>query len=140
MKFQASAEVHKPASEALFGVRRRIFPFLSRALERGTLEHLDATLLYVPVVMPQTMHARYPARSKLKKKQRVYECCPILNYDVFVGGQLQDQIQEYLRGIALSLPHLASIGASPDQINEFEAIIAGIAEQVLVEGSEQTRH
>lgn len=86
------------------------------------------------------MHARYPARSKLRKKQGLYDCAPILDYDVFVNGTFKDQLTEYLRGIAESASHLAALGASPEQIKEFEAILAGAVEQILIERPDQTRH
>ncbi len=85
-------------------------------------------LRYVPIVMPEDMHARYPARSKLRKKERIYDCAPILDYGVFVEGCFEDQLREYLRGIALSAPHLAGLGASPEQVEELKAILAGAVE------------
>jgi hypothetical protein len=86
------------------------------------------------------MHARYPVRSKLRKKERLYDCAPILNYNVFVHGKFEDQLQEYLRGIALSAPHLADLGASPQQIEEFQEILRSAAECIMAERPDQTRH
>ena len=90
--------------------------------------------------MPESMHARYPARSKLRKKERIYDCAPILDYGVFVEGKFEDQLQEYLRGIALSAPHLAGLGASAEQIEEFKAILASAVERIIAERPDQTRH
>jgi hypothetical protein len=90
--------------------------------------------------MPKDMHARYTERSKLRKKERIYDCAPQLGYDVFVHGRLEDQLREYLRGIALSAPHLAGLGATKEQIAEFEAILAGTADRILIMRSDQTRH
>jgi hypothetical protein len=61
-----------------------------------------------------------------------------LNYEIFVDGLFEDQLREYLRGIALSAPHLAGLGASPQQIGDFEAILASAAERILLE--QPTRH
>ena len=75
----------------------------------------------MPIVMPKGMRERYPERSKLRKKERVYLCAPQLNYEVFVNGSFEDQLKEYLRGIALSAPHLKGLGATPEQIDRERA-------------------
>ena len=79
------------------------------------------------------MRERYPARSKLRKKEQIYDCAPQLNYDVFVEGVFEDQLREYLRGIAESAPHLAMLGATPEQIEDFNKIMAAAVERILTE-------
>jgi len=113
---------------------------LNAAFNASSLAPLEGKLRYVPIVMPAEMHARYPARSKLRKKERIYDCAPILDYGVFVDGSFEDQLREYLRGIGLSTSHLAGLGASPQQISEFEAIMAGAVERIMAEQPDQTRH
>jgi hypothetical protein len=76
----------------------------------------------------------------LRENERVYDCSPFLNYQVFVEGQLEDQLREYLRGVALSAPHLAALGATPRQIEEFETILASAVERIIVGRPDQTRH
>lgn len=89
--------------------------------------------------MPKDMHARYPERSKLRKKQRVYDCAPIIDYQVFVDGEFRDQLTEYIRGIALSGPYLSDLGASQEQILEFEQILSTAVDRILLERPDQTR-
>jgi hypothetical protein len=89
--------------------------------------------------MPIGLRDRYPARSKLLKKKRVYDCAPQLDYEIFIGGTFEGQLREYLRGIADSAPHLASLGATPEQIKEFEHILATAAERILEEGLKHTQ-
>lgn len=140
MNFWASAEVFQAAFPAMDKARRCVGPFLNTALARSSLATLEGKLRYVPIVMPEGMRQRYPARSKLRKKERVYDCAPQLNYDVFVEGTFADQLQEYLRGIAESAPHLAGLGATPEQIEDFNKIMATAAERILAERPDQTRH
>jgi hypothetical protein len=140
LDFWASAEVFQPAFAALDRIRRLVDPFLNSALVASSLATLRGRLRYVPIVMPENMHARYPARSKLRKKEEIYDCAPILDYDVFTQGTFEDQLKEYLRGIALSAPHLAGLGASSRQISDFHAILATAAEQIVAMHSNQTRH
>ena len=120
--------------------RRCVCPFLSAAFTASSLATLNGLLRYVPIVMPEGMRERYPARSKLRKKERLYDCSPQLNYDVFVEGTFEDQLREYLRGIAESAPHLAGLGATPQQIEDFNKIMATAAERILAERPDQTRH
>jgi hypothetical protein len=86
------------------------------------------------------MHARYPARSRLRKKERIYDCAPILDYDLFLEGTFEDQLKEYLRGIGLSAPHLADLGASPQQVEEFKKILATAVDRILIERPDHSRH
>ncbi|WP_145612127.1 hypothetical protein [Nitrospirillum amazonense] len=140
MEFYASAEVFQPAYAALDVARRCVGPFLSAAFATSSLASVDAKIRYVPTVMPEGMRLRYPARSKLKKKERLYDCAPQLNYEVFVTGNFEDQLREYLRGIAESAPHLAELGTSPEQIAEFEAILDSAVGRIIAERPDQTRH
>lgn len=140
MKFRASAEVNQPALPALSKVHHCVEPFLNAAIGASSLATLQCTLRYVPIIMPKGMRERYPARSKLRKKERIYDCAPQLDYDVFVDGKFEEQLEEYLRGIAPSAPHLAGLGATKEQIAEFDAILAGAAEHILAERPDQTRH
>src|ERR1700682_1057329 len=120
--------------------RRRVDPFLNAEFAASSLAMLDGKLRYVPIVMPEGMRERYPARSKLRKKERIYDCAPQLDYEVFVDGTFEDQLREYLRGIALSAEHLAGLGASLQQIKEFDTILASAVERIMAEQPNQTRH
>jgi len=78
MEFWASAEVHQPAFSALDKARRCVGPFLNRAFAASSLAALQVELRYVRIVMPKNLQSRYPARSKLRKRQRIYDCAPVL--------------------------------------------------------------
>ena len=131
MKFLASAEVFQEAFAALDRVHRSVEPFLNTAFATSSLANLECNLRYVPIIMPIGMRERYPARSKLRKRDRIYDCAPQLDYNAFVEGTFADQLREYLRGIALSAPHLRKLGASPEQVAEFERIVTGATQSIL---------
>lgn len=133
MKFWASSEVYQPAGKTSEVVRRCIEPFLNTAFAESSLSTLEGKLRYVPIIMPEDMRERYPARSKLLKKQKIYDCAPQLNYEVFVTGNFEEQLREYIRGIALSAPHLAGLGATEKQIDDFERIMATAVDRILAE-------
>ena len=140
MEFWASSETYRLASEATEKARRCVEPYLNAAFSASSLAKLDCKLRYVPIVMPEGMRERYPARPKLRKKERIYDCAPQLDYETFVEGSFEDQLREYLNGIAPSAPHLAGLGATPQQIEEFESILATAADRILAEQPGQTRH
>jgi hypothetical protein len=140
LKFRASAEVFRVAFPAMDRARRCVEPFLTAAFATSNLATLDVKLRYVPIVMPEGMRERYPARSKLRKKERLFDSAPQLNYEVFVEGSFVDQLQEYIHGIAESAPHLAELGATPAQIEDFNKIMATAVERILAERPDQTRH
>jgi hypothetical protein len=138
MIFWASAEVFMPADAALEAVRNRVEPFLNTQFAKTSLAELDCTLRYVPIVMPSGMREQYPARSKLRTKQRLYDCAPQLDYDVYVSGNFANQLREYIHGVATSAPFLAKLGATTQQTAAFEAIMASAVE-LLLEGKQERR-
>ena len=140
MKFWASSEIYQPADFAETRARRCVQPFLNEAFAASSLASLEGELRYVPIIMPEGMRERYPARSQLRKKERLYVCAPQLNYEVFVDGSFDDQLREYIRGISESAPHLAGLGATPEQIDDFNNIMAIAVERILAERPDQTRH
>lgn len=140
MEFRTSAEVFDLAYPALEKVRRLVEPMLNTAFGASTLSNINGLLRYVPIVMPEGMRERYPARSKLRKKQQVYDCAPQLNYDVFVAGSFEQQVREYIRGVAESAPHLSGLGASRKQITEFEKILTDVADRIIADELDKTRY
>lgn len=123
MHIWASAEVFRLADPALAKVSKLVVPYLNDAFTASSLAELAIEIRYIPIVMPEGMRERYPARSKLRLKERLYDCAPQLNYEVFVSGSEQMQLKEYLDGIASSAPHLARLGASSQHIETFQKIL-----------------
>ncbi|WP_457796731.1 hypothetical protein [Methylocystis sp. S23] len=140
MEFRALAEVFDLAYPALDKVRDLVEPQLNAAFAMSALSSVEGKLRYVPIVMPEGMRERYPARSKLRKKQQIYDCAPQLNYEAFVDGTFEQQVREYIRGIGESAPHLSGLGASPEQIAEFEKILNDIADRIIANELDKTRH
>jgi hypothetical protein len=133
MEFWASAEVDAPAGKSSDIIRRLVEPVLNASLSRSNLSAVPGELQYIPIIMPDDMHRRYPERSRLKKKQRIYVCAPHLNFSIFVEGTFEEQLREYLRGIGLSTHRLEGLGASSEQMKEFKQILASAADQILEE-------
>lgn len=140
MLFWASSEVHRTVGPASEKARHCVEPFLNAAFASSSLATLEGELRFVPIVMPEGVRQRYPERSELRGEERVYVCAPQLDYDVFVEGTFEEQLREYVRGIALSAPHLKGLGASPQQIDDFKRIMGTAVERILAEQKGQTQH
>jgi len=76
---------------------------------------------------------------QIAKKERLFDCAPQLNYEVFVEGTFEHPLREYLRGIAESSSHLAALGASTEQIAEFEAILESAVDCIVAERQDHTK-
>jgi hypothetical protein len=121
LRFWASAEVFRDAAPALNRARLRVEPFLNASFASSSLATLDVKIRYVPI-------------------EWLFDCAPQLNCGVFVEGSFEDQLREYLQGIAQSSPHLAALGASPEQIAEFEVILESAVARIVAERLDQTKH
>ncbi|MBI4923924.1 MAG: hypothetical protein HY834_19495 [Devosia nanyangense] len=140
MYFWESCEIYRPASKAFVPIARYFFRVVNDVLSTSNLASLECEFRYIPIVMPEGMRERYPARSRLRKKTRVYDCAPQLNYDLFVGGTFEAQVREYAMGIAREIPKIKGLGASDGQIAEFEAIIVAVVDRALVERPDVARN
>lgn len=140
MQFWASAEVYAPAGEALERCRRCVEPYLNMAFRGTSLDTLAIELRFVPIVMPKDSHAKYAERSRNRIKQRILVCAPHLDFETFVRGNLDAQVREYLRGIALSAPALKRFGGSDDDVRTFEAILQTALPHIILVRPDKTRH
>ncbi len=133
MIFWASSEVYRLADQASEKCRRSAEAYLNAALESSSLNAVEGKLRYVPIIMPEGMRENYPERSKLRVQEHIYDCAPQLDYETFVSGNFEQQLREYIRGISLSAPYLAGLGASAEQIEEFKSIMGSAIEHILAE-------
>lgn len=131
MEFWASSESYIKASDNLDNTRRLVEPYLNDVFEKSSLNFINIELRYIPIVMNPESLANYPSRSRAKIKQGIYLCAPQLDYQTFVDGTLSDKLDEYLRGIALSSPFLKKFGATPEQVRDFDLIIATARDAIL---------
>ncbi len=125
MEFWASTECFRPAAQAVTHCRRLLEEHLNKALAGSSLAPLKGKFRYVPIIMPLEMAANYPPRSKLRKKEGdgVYDCAPQLDYETFIKGSFEQQMEEYTRGILLEASQITGLGASLDQVKEFEDLV-----------------
>ena len=77
--------------------------------------------------MPDDMHGFFRSRSKARLKQRIYDCSPYLDYDLFIYNDFKNQIDEYIRGIKSCVSHLKKFGLTATQVEEFSSIIEKIS-------------
>lgn len=133
-------ECFQPAFEAVRKVLNMVERRLNTELALSSLASFECTLRYIPIIMPDNMKGRYPARSKLRKKERLYLCAPQLDYEVFVTGTFEEQLIECCRGISETTPHLAKLDATKEQIEDFRRILEETIQAILREYSTKTLH
>lgn len=125
MEFWASTECFEPAAQAVTHCRRLLEDYLNKALAGTNLAAVKGEFRYVPIVMPPEMAANYPPRSELRKDDGngVYCCAPQLDYETFIKGSFEQQMAEHTRGILMEAAQITGLGASLDQVNEFEDLV-----------------
>ena len=116
---------------AMREVREHVEPYLNASFQASSLATLECRLRYIPIIMRAEKRARYPARSELLKKERIYDCAPQLDFEVFVVGTFEDQLKTYLSGIEETALHLSELGATEQQVKDFQVILANAAEHIL---------
>jgi hypothetical protein len=120
-------------------VGRTVEAEINRLFSVSPLSALDVKIRFIPIVMPEGMREHFRPRSDLKKKRRIYDCTPYLDYDTFAQGTFDEQLREYMRGLTEAVPYLAGLGATSEQIGCFKGILAATEERILRERPDQTR-
>jgi hypothetical protein len=127
MKYGSSAEMNAQARKLFVECRSAVERHLEKALATSPLL-ADSTvkILYVPIVMPKEMHARYTSRTRIIKNSKTLAISPHLDYVKFTEGTLIECIVEYLRGIEEASHLLSGLGLNCDQIEAFKGVLKDI--------------
>jgi hypothetical protein len=121
MRYTWSLEVFgMEAAEAARVCALRVADFLETQFAQPILANLDLTLRYVPIIMPPDMRENYSERSRIRLKQRLYDCAPQLDLAAFLSDDTGAKYREFVRGLKTSLPELARLGANTAQIAAIE--------------------
>src|SRR3569832_2150925 len=131
MQLKTSAEMSVEVYLPVMSMKKLVDPYINSAFSASSLSILDWTILYVPIIMPEDVAIRYTARSRLWRRQRRYDCSPQLRHAVFLSGQLKAQLAEYVDGLAETRKRLPEMGASPQQIADFELTVSTAAQTIL---------
>ena len=123
MEFWSSAELNGVALNKLLEIRALVEDSINAGIATSKLGAFDGSLSYVPIIMTADRRAHYPARSRVERKNRIYNCCPQLDYDAFVSGTPAERVAIYLDGLRGCGPGLAKLGATPEQVAEFDRIL-----------------
>ena len=118
------------------GVRLHVEALLKSTVAKGPLAGFDVKIQYVPIIMGEEWRKRYPARSRLRRQERIYSCCPQLEIEPFLTGTKSERIAVYVEGLRECSPALRKLGATEDQVNAFNQILDDI---IATLGSELDR-
>ena len=123
MIFWASSEADSKAHLNLNAVRLSVEPYINEAAAISELSSLEIKIRYIPIVMGSEFLSRYPARSKIRKKQKLYDCAPQLPHQPFVDGSWAEQVATYLQGLNECADPLLKMGATEVQVSIFKEIL-----------------
>jgi hypothetical protein len=126
MEFFFSSEVEQSALHQMHEVRSLVKPILETAVAKGPLAEFDVEIRYVPIIMSKERRDRYPARSRLRKKERIYSCCPQLEIESFLSGTKSERVTVYVEGLRECGPALVKLGATEEQMNEFDRVLNNV--------------
>ncbi len=140
MRLRALAETERLAYPALADVRDMVEEHVNQRFQDSILNSLNVTVRYIPIVMPDELRAKYPARSKLRLKENLYDCAPQLKYEVFTGSSLEAQVGEFVAGLWEVVGHLGVLGANEAQVDAFKTILSETPRQVLSAYQSPTTH
>lgn len=119
------AEVDVAAHLALHRVSVAVEEALKTAICSSSLQDLDVKIRYIPIVMAEAGRKRYLARSRLERKNRIYNCCPQLAIEPFLSGTNNERYAEYMAGLRECGPALAKLGATEEQVTAFDQVLTG---------------
>ena len=117
------AETQLSANQALDKTSLATERAIEAALAKSSLRDLEVKIRYIPIVMDDEAKARYPARSRLERKNRIFNCCPQLPIEPFLSGGLKDRFQVYVDGLRECGPAMVKLGASGEQVAEFDRLL-----------------
>lgn len=124
MEFWASSETYLPASAGVESVRQTTEPILNRLLAQSRFADVQIRIRYIPIVMPSVMHEKYTPRSQARLKQRILDCAPQIDYDVYLDGDFPKQLDTYLDGIKTAFPMLLKFGLTLTDVSDLKALLS----------------
>jgi hypothetical protein len=124
MKYGSSAEMNAQARKLFVECRSAVERHIEKALATSPLlADLTVKILYVPIIMPEEMHARYKSRTRIIKNSKTLAISPHLDYLKFTEGSLDECVVEYLRGIDEATHLLSELGMDCNQINAVKGVL-----------------
>jgi hypothetical protein len=123
MIFWESCEAEKSVFKRVVEIGQRAEFEINGELNNSILSDSDIKLRYIPIVMSDMFKNDYPARSKLRIKERIYDCAPQLSYKTFLKGSYSECVSNYIEGIRHGFEKTHKMGVSAEQIIEFNAIL-----------------
>lgn len=123
MEIWSSSETNGEALDKLREMRDLVENQIEVLISATELKSFSVKVRYIPIIMTADRRDRYPARSRVERKNRIYNCCPQLDYDAFVAGSPAERVAIYVDGLRGCGPGLAKLGATSEQVTEFDRIL-----------------
>jgi hypothetical protein len=130
MKFWSSSESNGEALAKLLEICQLVDDQIETHLEASELKTFDVKVRYIPIIMTDDRRGHYPARSRVEHKNRIYNCCPQLDYDAFVSSTPAERVAIYLDGLRGCGSGLTKLGATREQVAAFDRILGATLQAV----------
>ena len=134
MKIFSSVEIDQRAYALYIETETAAMRALSLAISNSILSELEVKIRYVPIIMDEAVKARYPARSRLERKSRVFNCCPQLPIAPFLTeGAAKERFEVYIDGMSECASALVKLGATQEQVSAFEDVLGATRRSLVSE-------
>lgn len=124
MKISVTGVVAPKAKDRFFKMAQDSVKTLNVAISSSNLSGFDFEVSYCPIILSDEDRDIYPSRSYYDSSAKIYYCNPFLEYDKFISSSEMDAQRVFLGGIMNVKTFLEEFGASKEQIQEFEQIVA----------------
>lgn len=124
MKFSWTGEVSARVDRQYVRVCEYLERSFNRELNASSLSTSSVEINFCPVLMDAELRQYYPARSKISKSEGVYYCCPQLDFDVFLHGSFEAQVENCLAELKASGEYLRRLGMNSEELLELQGILS----------------
>lgn len=131
MKFQSLGESGFVNMTERIKISRQMEHLISSRISESSLLNLDTEFCYIPILMPNDMLDRYPARSSYSRKEDVIYCCPQLDYDRYKSGDGAVRREVVYEGLGEARKLMKRANFSDAQIEEFLAIVEAAKSEAI---------
>jgi hypothetical protein len=133
MDYSSSAECHVSVIGRVGPIGIAISDVVNRPEAKRKFDHIDLKIRYTPIIMPPDWLDKYTDRTKVRKKQRILDCAPQLDYNKFREGSYEDSVLEFVSGIDHCLSLLGLLGVSDSSVGQIKRLFRDAAQKIIVE-------
>jgi len=129
MRLLISMLCHDTVLSSVQEVRDPFDRFLKEAIGGSTLAGFDATIRYIPSILPP--QEATVSRHLLQPDERAFDCEPSVDYELFLAGTFAERLNAFASGLAPAADALGRLGATPEQVADCRRMLVDVPERIL---------